>query len=66
LNRDRDLRIKYDNLINSECGEEKLKEIVNYLLDKYATFFEDYMLPFKKNKAEYLGDVIQFLCAAEA
>ena len=66
LNRDRDLRIKYDALINSECGETELNTIVSYLLNKYATIFEDKILPAGKNKAAYLADVIQLLCAAEA
>ena len=66
LNRDRDLRIKYNALINSECGENELNTIVNYLLNKYALIFEDKILPAGKNKAGYLADVIQVLCAAEA
>lgn len=66
LNRDRDLRIKYDAIINSECGETELNAIVNYLLSKYAPVFDGKILPDKKDKSEYLADVIQFLCAAEA
>ncbi len=66
LNRDSDLRIKYDALINSECGETELNTIVRYLLNKYTSFFEDRIIPAGKNKAEYLADVIQVLCAAEA
>jgi hypothetical protein len=66
LSRDRDLRIKYDAVINSECGETELNAIVDYLLNKYAIIFEDKMLPAGKNKAEYLADVIQVLCAADA
>ena len=66
LNRDRDLRIKYDAIINSECGENELNTIVNYLLNKYAPIFGDKILPTGKNKAGYLADVIQVLCAAEA
>lgn len=61
LSRDRDLRIKYDAVINSECGETELNAIVDYLLNKYAIIFEDKMLPAGKNKAEYLADVIQVL-----
>ncbi|MGC8979646.1 MAG: hypothetical protein ACP5K4_10055 [Caldisericum sp.] len=60
------MRKKYDALINSECEENKLKKIVNYLLNKYALIFEDKILPAGKNKAGYLADVIQVLCAAEA
>jgi len=66
LKRDRDLRIKYDAIINSECGESELNTIVSYLLNKYAPVFEDKILPVGKDKAEYLADIIQVLCAAEA
>jgi len=66
LSRDRDLRIKYDAVINSECRETELNAIVDYLLNKYAIIFEDKMLPAGKNKAEYLADVIQVLCAVDA
>jgi len=66
LNRDRNLRIKYNALINSECGETELNTIVSYLLDKYTSSFEDRILPAGKNKDGYLADVIQVLCAAEA
>ena len=66
LKRDKDLRTRYDVLINSECGESELKEIVNYLLDKYPVVFEDKLLPAGKEKEGYLGDVIQVLCASEA
>jgi len=66
LSKDKDLRDKYNAVIKSECGEAELNAIVSYLLNKYATDFEDKMLPGGKNKAEYLADVIQVLCAAEA
>ena len=66
LRRDRELRIKYDAVINSECGETELNVIVDYLLNKYTSSFEDEMLPVGKNKIQYLGDIIQFLCASEA
>jgi hypothetical protein len=66
LKRDRDLRIKYDAIINSECGENELNAIVNYLLNKYTPIFESKMIPDRKDKAGYLADIIQFLCAAEA
>lgn len=66
LSRDKDLREKYDALINSECSELKLKEVVNYLFIRYSAMFEDKMLPAGKDKVEYLADVIQVLCAAEA
>lgn len=66
LKRDRNLRVKYDAIINSECGETELNAIVDYLLTKYVVMFEDRILPAGKDKAEYLADVIQVLCAAEA
>lgn len=66
LKRDSGLRIKYDTLINSECGESELKEIINYLIDKYLAIFEDKLVPAGKEKKEYLADVIQVLCASEA
>lgn len=53
LNRDRDLRIKYDAIINSECGETELDTIVSYLLNKYAPVFKDKILPAGENKAVY-------------
>jgi hypothetical protein len=66
LKRDRDLRIRYDNLINSECEEIDLEEIINYLLDKYSADFENKLLPAGKAKEVYLADIIQVLCACEA
>jgi len=66
LKRDRELRMKYDCLINSGCEENELKEIIKYLLDKYSTAFDDKSLPTGKEKEEYLADVIQVLCATDA
>lgn len=66
LKRDKDLRIMYDNIINSECEEGELNAIVNYILDKYTAIFEDKMLPTGREKVQYLADVIQVLCAAES
>jgi len=66
LKRDRDLRIKFDALIDSESGENELNAIVNYLLDKHPQIFEIKLLPDRKDKVEYLADIIQFLCAVEA
>ncbi|OIO73910.1 MAG: hypothetical protein AUJ85_06935 [Elusimicrobia bacterium CG1_02_37_114] len=66
LKRDKELRIKYDTVISSECGEPELKEIVKYLFDKYIAIFEDKLLPDGEEKTRYLADVIQVLCAAEA
>lgn len=66
LEKDRDLREKYDVLITSECGGVELDTIVSYLLNNYGSTFEEKMLPVLKDKEEYLADVIQFLCAVEA
>jgi len=66
LKRDSTLRIKYDILINSECRELELREMINYLLDKYSIDFNETLLPKEKEKEGYLADVIQVLCAAEA
>ncbi len=66
LQRDGDLRRRYDALIDSECGENELKIIVDYLLNKYAPIFESKIIPNKKDTTEYVADIIQFLCAVEA
>lgn len=66
LKRDRDLRLKYSNLIESECGERELNEIVIYLFGNYPSIFTNKLLPAGKNKKEYLADVVQILCAYEA
>lgn len=66
LGRDTDLRIKYDVVINSECGEAELNTLVNCLLNRYSAIFENKILPAGKEKDEYLADVIQVLCAADA
>lgn len=66
LKRDRDLRIRHDDLINSECEKIKLEKIINYLLDKYSADFENKLLPAGKDKEGYLADIIQVLCACEA
>jgi len=66
IKRDGELRMKYDELIKSECKETYLTEILAYLLEKYNALFEDKFIPKDKDKEEYLGDVIQVLCAAEA
>lgn len=66
LKRDLKLRLMYNDLIKSECEESNLNKIVIYLLDKYLNVFEDKLVPYGKNKNNYLADVIQVLCAAEA
>lgn len=66
LKRDRDLRIRYDSLINLECEEKELEEIINYLLEKYSAAFENKLLPTGKGKEGYLADIIQVLCACES
>ena len=66
LDRNVDLRKKYNVLIKSECQESELIEIVNYLLTNYNDKFNDKFLPPGKEKSYYLGDLIQFLCAVDA
>ena len=66
LKRDRSLRIKYDGLVDSECEESRLNDIIEYLLSRYRDLFEDRLIPLGKDKIEYLGDVIQILCASES
>jgi len=66
IKRDRKLRVKYDELIKSECKETRLKEILTYLFSKYNSLFEEKFVPKNKNKEEYLADVIQVLCATES
>lgn len=66
LNRDNELRIKYNDLICTECSEKILISIVDYLLKKYASAFKDKLVPINRDKEEYLADIIQFICATEA
>ena len=66
LKRNRDLRMRYDDLINSECEKIELEKIINYLLDKYSAAFENRLLPAGKDKEGYLADIIQVLCVCEA
>lgn len=66
LKRNAELRKRYDKLINSECRKNELNEIVNHLLTKYSTLFSDDFVPKGKKKKEYLGDVVQVLCASDA
>lgn len=66
LKRSRKLRDKYNKLINSEGAEKELNEITTYLLSKYSDLFNETLAPKEKEKDEYLGDIIQVLCASEA
>ena len=66
LKKDSNLRVKYDTLINSECREYELKDIISYLLPRYSLAFLDILLPSEKEKEGYLADVIQVLCAADS
>lgn len=52
LKRGRNLRMRYDTLINSECAKSELNEIINYLLEKYSVVFEDKLLPGGKEKKD--------------
>ncbi|MCX8028362.1 MAG: hypothetical protein N3A62_11010 [Thermodesulfovibrionales bacterium] len=65
LKRDNELRGMFDNLIDTEVDENMLTNIINYLLLNYKNVFEDKLIPSGKDKKEYLGDLIQFLCAVE-
>jgi len=62
----KNLRVKYDELISSECGRAELNKIIIYLLQKYSSLFTEDLLPKGKNKEEYLADVVQLLCALDA
>ena len=66
LKRSKELRDKYNELINSEGGGKELNEITTYLLSKYSDLFNETLVPKEKEKDEYLGDIIQVLCASEA
>jgi dTDP-4-dehydrorhamnose reductase len=67
LKRDKNLRVRYNNLIKSECKEKELNKIISYLLSKYHSILKSNdIIPDKKDKAQYLADVIQFLCATDA
>jgi hypothetical protein len=58
LKKDQELRLKYDELINSECDEKELSEIIDYLFQKYSAFFNTELLPQGRDREEYLADVI--------
>ena len=66
LKRDKNLRLKYNSLIEAECEETKLNNLVVYLLKNYSSLFSNTLLPTEKEREEYLSDVIQVLCASEA
>jgi len=66
LKRNRDLRVKYDILIKSECEEKKLNKFVMHLLKNYHKKFPPGLTPKGKAQKRYLADVIQVLCASEA
>jgi hypothetical protein len=66
LKRDIDLRVKYNDLIDSGCDPRKLDNFITYLLDTYSSSFADELLSAKKTKKKYLAYVIQALCAVEA
>jgi len=66
LKRSKELRDKYNKLISSEGAKKELNEITTYLLSKYSDLFNETLVPKEKEKDEYLGDIIQVLCASEA
>ena len=65
LKQDRILRKLYDDFINSEGSKDRLKELIEYLVNNYSVKFPAYMSP-EENKEEYLGDVIQFIAGAQS
>ena len=66
LKRNRDLRVKYDILIKSECEEKELNKFIRHLLKHYPEEFPSELIPKGKAQKRYLADVIQVLCASEA
>ena len=66
LKRSKELRDKYNKLISSEGAKKELNEITTYLLSKYSDLFNETLVPKEKERDEYLGDIIQVLCASEA
>ena len=66
LRQNRDLRLKYDRLIKTECKEKNLNDFISYLLENYPDHFSIELLPNGKNQKRYLADIIQVLCASEA
>lgn len=66
IQRDWDARRLYDEFIALEGPEESLKNLANFLLDKYTNNFSTELCSSSRHRDEYLGDVIQFLGAAEA
>ena len=66
LKRDKEVRMRYDRLITSECKKKELEQIIKYLLLKYPKIFDKKFIPKDREKDEYLGDVIQVLCSADA
>lgn len=66
VKRDGQLRVKYDELISSECSEMKLNEIITYLFQKHSSLFTENLLPKGKDKEEYLADIVQFLADSDA
>lgn len=66
LRRDFDLRMKYNALLNSECGQSELDEVIAYVMNNHSSSFSDDLLPLGRDKEGYLADVVQVLCATEA
>lgn len=65
LDRDMNLRLLYNDLINNECEESFIINIVKYLIENYNDKYNDTMIPNGINKELYLSDIVQFLCATE-
>lgn len=65
-NRDENIRAMINRLINSECQPIDITRLCNYLLMTYPNYFEDILLPKGRDKEEYIGDILQLICASEA
>jgi hypothetical protein len=65
LKRDRDLRLRYDDLVSAECKHKELKEFMDYLLYTNPETFTDGLIPYDEKKDEYIADIIKDLCKSE-
>lgn len=66
LLRNREIRMLFNEFIESEGDAELLTSLVNLLLSKYSAEFPNDLCPPKRDREEYLADIIQFVGAVEA
>jgi len=66
LLRDREIRVLFNEFIETEGNLESLNNIVNLLLSKYYSEFHNDLCPPQRNREEYLADVIQFIGAVKS